>query len=227
MENFKSLLVNPIVVPAFFLTVVVLWRRFSRIQLNRDIFSLVEMALAIVILLLGSWQAVQSAEHIRRQTRFISGLQEQLNVEAARAAKAESTAAAAQRMVDELKIRTAWREVTEEQARDFSTMLWATPKEKVSVSYVTDDPEVAHYALALSQMMRRAGYDAPESLKGMIPLSPMGRPIVGVKISAKRSDNVAAGGLQQGLRRVGVDIKGRINSAQDEDILIMVGRKSL
>ncbi len=229
METIKSLILAPVVIPAFLLVVLVLAGRLGCVsdQTNRDAFFLVEMALAIIILLLGSWQAVRSVADTRQQTAFIESLQEQLKAEIARAAQAESTGAVAQRTIEELKTRTAWREITDDQAHEFSTLLWASPKEKVSVSYVTDDPEVAKYALELSQMMRRAGYDAPETLKGMIPLSPMGSPIVGVKISARRADDIAAGGLQQGLRRIGVNIKGRINPAQAEDVLIIVGRKGL
>lgn len=217
METIKSLLQVPIFWPALALFTILVIRR-SRGRCG--IFSWVEIGLAVAVLLLGGWQVVRSAADSRQQSAFIGDLQMKLEAATASASQAQQTIA-------ELKSRTAWREITEDQARDFTALLWASPKEKVSVGYVVDDPEVAHYALALSQMMRKAGYEAPETLKGMIPLSPMGAPIIGVKISAKSPNDIAAGGLQQGLRRIGVNIKGRINSAQEEAVLVIVGRKSL
>jgi hypothetical protein len=139
-------------------------------------------------------------------------------------AKFQKEAAEARLELARLQEKMAWRIVTPEQEQSFITYLHTAPKAKVSMTYLSNDPETANFAVRIAELLNNAGYDAPKGLREMSSVLPIGL-MVGVTISVKDEKNVAAGALQSAFRTISIDAQGSVRPEQRDDIAIEVGQK--
>jgi hypothetical protein len=97
-----------------------------------------------------------------------------------RAALLEKDAANSRLELGRLQQKLAWRVITDEQAEHFKAIVAGAPRGKVSMTYLSNNQEVMNFAYQLAQLLRHAGYDAPEGLDGMTSFMPIGGAMVGV-----------------------------------------------
>ena len=207
-------------------------------------FLVVIGALAILLGAMGSvWggrarekysgeRLAENQKRTQQALRDATGSTERLAAADERAAKANERAAAMEKeaanarlAAEKLKVKAAWREITEEQARAFVAAASALPKGKIEVQYLNTDLEAASFAAQLCEIFLKAGFDAPDRFDKMYGVSPKGGMMIGVNMKVSDPHNQTAIGLQEALKKINVDVNGQVESMDLAVIAFDVGQK--